>query len=301
MDLHYLKLFNTLAVEMNFSRAAELLFISQPALSAQMKKLEDELGLKLFDKVGRKNVLNENGKLLFEYTKRIFSIVEEAEQHLLSKNESIGGSIKIGGSNTPGTYILPKIIGEFKSLYPNVSINLHISNTDEISHLVLESKVDFAVNGGNMDYENNIYVEKLTEDRIILAVSPSSPLASGTLLKPADLSNTNFITHENNSQMYRLAKSIIKELDINANITMTFGSIEAIKQSVAVGLGISFIPLTAVFLELKLGIIKEIQIKGKSWQYPYNIIYNKNRYLSPAVIKLMDMVRANMKHGHSLT
>jgi DNA-binding transcriptional LysR family regulator len=134
LDLHHLKLFHTLATEQSYTKAANSLFISQPALSMQIKKFEDEIGVKLFDKVGNKNVLNDNGKLLFEYTQKIFTTIEEAEYQLLKKADSISGTVNIGGSNTSGTYILPKIIGAFKSLYPNVNVNLHVSDTNEISH-----------------------------------------------------------------------------------------------------------------------------------------------------------------------
>jgi DNA-binding transcriptional LysR family regulator len=294
MDLHHLKLFHTLATEQSYTKAANSLFISQPALSMQIKKFEDEIGVKLFDKIGNKNVLNDNGKLLFEYTQKIFATIEEAEYQLLKKVDCISGNVNIGGSNTSGTYILPKIIGTFKNLYPNVNVNLHVSDTNEISHLILDSKLDFALNGGTLEYRKNIYVEKLMEDQIVLAVSPQSKLVGKKYINPSDLDGYNFITHERHSQLYLLAEKIIEEMNFPSEITMTFGNIDAIKQAVSANLGVSLIPLSAVSFELKIGIIKELKIKNKGWSYPHNLIYNKNRYLSPAARILMDMVRSNI-------
>ncbi|MEG0580304.1 MAG: LysR family transcriptional regulator, partial [Niameybacter sp.] len=108
----------TIATLGSITKASEYLHTSQPSLSVQLKKLEDSLGLKLFNKLGNKLFLNDNGQLLFNYTKQIFSLIEDAENKLLFCKETVSGSIFIGGSNTPGAYILPKIIGKFKAIYP---------------------------------------------------------------------------------------------------------------------------------------------------------------------------------------
>jgi DNA-binding transcriptional LysR family regulator len=292
MDLHYLKLFHTLASEQSYTRAADSLFISQPALSMQIRKFEDEIGLKLFDKVGNKSILNENGRVLYGYTQEIFSIIEEAEHQLLNKTDCISGTISIGGSNTSGTYILPRIIGEFKHIYPDVEVNLHVSDTNDILHLISESKLDFAVSGGAPEYYKNVNVEKLMEDHIVFAASPKNKLAEKEYIDPSDLINNNFIAHEKHSQLYLLTARIIEEMNFPAKITMTFGNIDAIKQAVAANLGVSLIPLSAVSFELNIGLIKELKIKNKSWSYPQNLIYNKNKYLSPAARKLMGLVRS---------
>lgn len=147
MELHYLKLFNIMASELSFSKTANILFISQPAVSMQIKNFEKELGFKLFDRIGKTIVLNENGKILYNYSKQIFELIADAESDLSCQKELVGGSINIGASNTPGTYILPKIIGEFLEIYPRVNIDLHIANTYEIENLILENKLDFAISG----------------------------------------------------------------------------------------------------------------------------------------------------------
>lgn len=300
MDLHYLKLFHTVAEYESFTKASEVLHISQPALSIQIKKLEGNLKIKLFDKVGNKIILNENGKVLFTYTQKIFNIIEEAEATLLKKRTEIGGVINVGGSNTPGTYILPQIIGHFKNIYPNVTINLHISTTDEIARRIENASLDFAVNGGIMSYSNSIYTEKLIKDPLVIAASVDCIYAQKENVTQDELKNLNFIVHESNSQLFRTAKSFIDTLNAPfEQIRLTLGNIDAIKQAVIANLGISLIPKSAIMLELKLGIIKELKYSGNQLFYPYSLIYNKNKYLSLASHKLIESVRETITSLHS--
>ncbi|MDF2614023.1 MAG: transcriptional regulator, LysR family [Clostridia bacterium] len=296
MDVHYLKLFNIVAAHESYTKAAGLLHISQPALSIQIKKLEEELDLKLFDKVGNKVILNENGKILFNYTQKIFGMLDEAEAILVNKRKFIGGSINIGGSNTPGAYILPHIIGAFKKQYPFVKINLHISNTDDIGHLIEEGSLDFAVNGGDMVYNNNVYTEKLMEDKLVIVASSESSFSNKKYMEVSELQSMQFIVHENNSQLYRVVKKFIDEFELSTKkIVMNFGHIDAIKQAVIANLGVSLIPLSAIQLELKMGLIKELRLNNKTLVYPYSLIYNKNKYLSPATLEMIKMVRDMMQ------
>jgi len=294
MDINYLKVFNSIAKEKSFKKAAESLHISQPAISIQVRKLEEGLGIKLFDKYGKRSVLNENGKLLYEATSKAFAILEEAEHELLNKNATISGPVSIGGSHTPGTYLLPKIIGAFKKQYPNTSIKLHIANTEEIADMIMNGQLDFAVNGGNFDkYNNSVHVEKLMDDRIVFAVAPSSHLAGAVVSDPEDLKQVDFIAHESN-QLNRMIEEIFKQMNLPTKIMMTLGSLEAVKQATAARLGVSPMPSSSITLELELGLLSEFKIKDKEWYFPFNLIYRKNRYMTPAARKLMEMVRTRL-------
>ncbi|MHC1747639.1 MAG: LysR family transcriptional regulator [Cellulosilyticaceae bacterium] len=291
MELHHLHLFNAVATYESFTKASEILHISQSALSIQIKKLEDELSLRLFDKVGNKIALNENGKILFSYTKKIFSLTEEAEHALIEKRSAISGSILIGGSNTPGTYILPRIMGEFKQLYPKVKLDLYIASTDEIALLIEENHLDFAINGGNLTYPSQVAVHKLKDDALIVAASPHASYVTCDCINPQDLMAAQFIVHGVNSQLCKEVEAFISAHHLKGSISMRLGSIDAIKQAVAANLGISLIPFSAVSLELKTNQIKEIKLKNVSYVYPYNLIHHKNRYLSPACLKLMAFIK----------
>lgn len=294
MDIHYLKLFNTVATLGSITKASEQMHISQPALSIQIKKLEDALGLKLFDKISNRLVLNENGEILFGYTKQIFDLVQEASNQLTDRKLTISGQVTIGGSNTAGSYLLPGIIGTFKHLYPQVNIELYIGNTYEIANLIYNDVLDFAINGGDIAYTAQTQVIPLKEDPLILIVSPDSDYVSSSPLTSEDLVDASFIVHHNNSQLYLAYKKAMTDLQLEENIAMTLGSIDAIKQAVAADLGLAFIPYSAVAIELERGLLTQLTLKDRQWFYPYNLIYNKSKFLSPAILKLMDLIKEQL-------
>jgi DNA-binding transcriptional LysR family regulator len=280
MDLHYLKIFYTVAKCLSFKKASEILHISQPALSIQVKKLEGQTGLKLFNKIGNKIFLSESGEMLYSYARKIFAIVEDMENNINTIKEVIGGTINLGASNTPGTYILPYVIGEMKKKYPAVTVTLHVGDTSEITNLIENGTLDVAVNGGNGTYNTSIYVKKLFDDRLVVVASPEHNLSERELVEPEDLAELSFIVHNTTSQLYTYYKSFIEEYHIPENIGMHFGSIDAIKYAIYANLGVAIMPFYAVKLEVKMGLLKVLNINCDKLTYPYSMIYNKNKYLS---------------------
>ncbi len=287
MDLHYLEIFNAIAEHSSFKKASEILHISQPALSIQIKKLESQTSLKLFYKTGNRIYLSESGLMLYGYTKRVFSILEEMENNISDLSTNISGIINLGGSNTPGIYILPTVIGEMKKLYPSVTINLHIANTSEITTLVENGTLDIAVNGGNCAYSKMIYTEKLFSDRLAIIASPENRLCKMDKVSVSELSNESFILHEKTSQLYSCYKYFIEKYKLPKNIGMFLGSIDAIKHAVNANLGISIIPYYAVKFEIENGMLKELKFKSYETEYPYNLIYIKNKNLSLTLQKFI--------------
>jgi DNA-binding transcriptional LysR family regulator len=295
MNLSYLKLFNTLATELSFSKAASLLYISQPAVSIQIKKLEEDMGFKLFDRVGKQLQMTENGEILYQYTKKIFGLVDEADAVLTKKYASIKGIVEVGASNTPGTYIMPRVLFEFSEEFPEVVTNLHIGNTFEVEKMVLENIVDFAIKGGDVLYNSKLYVEWLAEDEVIFITAPESCLAGREFVDCSELINSKFILHEKNSRLHNLVQHILDDLGLLNNVTMTVGHVDAIKQAVRMELGIAAVPLSTVEDELKSGSLCQFRIRHKNWFYPYNLVYNKERHRSPASRRLMELVKERMK------
>lgn len=236
-------------------------------------------------------LLSECGIILYEYTQRIFSTVEEMERNILNLNEYIGGTINLGGSNTPGTYILPDAIGKMRKLYPSVTINLHIANTSEITTLIENGALDVAVNGGDCNYSNSTYVENLFDDKLVIVASPMNRLCEKDLLELDDLAEEGFIVHEKTSQLYSCFKIFIEEYHIPKNISMYLGSIDAMKHAVHANLGISIMPYYAVKYEIEMGLLKELKIESCNYNYPYNIIYNKNKNISITIQKFIEVLK----------
>lgn len=291
MDLHYLEIFNTVAKYSSFKKASEILHISQPALSIQIKRLESQTDMKLFIKTGNKISLSEDGIVLYEYTKKIFEMIEEMERNISTRNDYIGGTINLGGSNTPGTYILPMVIGEMKKFYPTVTFNLHIANTSEITTLIENGILDVAVSGGCSNYSDNIYSEKLFLDQLVIVAAPTNRLFNKKEVDIDDLAEESFIVHEKTSQLYTSFQEYINEFHITENISMYLGSIDAIKHAVYANLGISIMPYYSVKTELDMGLLKEITFSNKKFDYPYSMIYNKNKNLSLTTQKFIEVLR----------
>lgn len=291
MELHYLKIFHTVAKYTSFKKASEVLCVSQPALSIQIKKLEGQTGLKLFNKIGNRIVLSEDGEMLYRYTQRIFAIVEELENHVQNLGNEIAGTINLGASNTPGVYILPKVIGEMKKRYPGVTVNLHVADTSEIANLIENGTLDVAVNGGNGNYNSNIFAEKLFNDRLVIVASPENPLTIKESLDIQELSDTAFVIHSTTSQLYTYYKKFIEAYGLAENIGMHFGSIDAIKYAIYADLGVSILPYYAVKSEIEKGMLTELRIDCDKLEYPYSLIYNKNKHLSVTTRKFIEILK----------
>ncbi|MGB9839333.1 LysR family transcriptional regulator [Thermovenabulum sp.] len=292
MELYALWLFHKVAQNMSFTKTSEELHISQPAISKQIKKLEEELGLKLIEKYGKNIYLSKDGQFIFEYTKKIFALIEEMESQIPKLREKMLGHINIGASNTPGIYVLPKILGEFKGKYPEVKINLHIGNTYEIQKQILIGRLDFAVIGGEISEKESVEIERLVDDFMVLVCSPTNKLALLNFVERNQLVDQDFITHEPHSNLYEIVEDIIKtDLKIPLNIGLMLGSIDAIKNAVSANLGISIMPYISVKQDIALGHLKLLNCENKVWKYSYNLVYLKNRRLPVPAKILLQMIR----------
>ena len=291
MELHYLEIFNTVARVQNYRKSSDELHISQPALSIEIKKLEEQIGLQLFDRIGTRIYLNDNGRMLQKYTERIFSVVSDMEGAIQETKSHVGGVIRIGASNTPGTYILPELMARFRRRYPDVSFNMTIGSTSEIARRIEAAGLDIAVNGGECEFGKQIHTEKIYEDRLVLVSSAHSPAAKLESLDRTQLMKLSFVVHKTDSQLYADYRSFIGRLDIPEKVAMSVGNIDAIKNSVKTDIGISLVPEAAVKEEIQKGELKVLTVPGLEIEYPYRLLYNNNRSLSLATVKFIEYMR----------
>ena len=295
MDLHHLKIFHIVARNLSFSKTAYELHISQPAISMQIKNLEDELGFKLLERYGRTIFLSKEGQIMYSYTQKIFDLVTEMESEVNIFKGKMVGKISIGASNTPGIHVLPQIIGLFKEKHPDVKVNLHIGNTSEIHSKLVANELDFAIIGGEIDLHKTFIVEKLVEDILVLIVSPSNPLSSHEYIDRKMLTNQQYITHEESSQLYKAMERLITKMKLPFNVVMTLGSIDAITHAVAANIGISFVPYTSVHTDIRMGLLKKVSVENKVWRYPYSLVYNQKKNFTAPILIILEMVRSQIK------
>ncbi len=286
-SLDQLRILKAIAEEGSFKRAADSLFVSQPAISLQIQNLEKQLAVPLFDRGGRKAQLTEAGNLLLAYGEKIITLCQETCRAIEDLQNLQGGTLIVGASQTTGTYLLPKMIGLFHQKYPYVSVQLQVHSTRRTSWAVANGQVDLAIIGGEVPLELQDILEIIpyTEDELALILPPNHPLAEQETIVKEDLYNLNYITLDSQSTIRKVLDQVLTRCDINASelkIEMELNSIEAIKNAVQSGLGASFVSVTAIEKELKMGIIHRAHIQDVEILRTLSVIVNSNRYRSKA-------------------
>ncbi len=202
--LDQLRILKAIAAQGSFKKAADLLYVTQPAVSLQIQNLEKQLEITIFDRGGRKALLTEAGRLLLEYCERILNQCDEACKAIEDLNSLKGGTLVIGASQTTGTYLMPRMIGLFRQKYPDVSVQLQVHSTRRTGWSVANGQIDLAIIGGQLpgDLENLLQVIPYATDELALVLPSKHPLSNKKELLKEDLYKLNFVTLD--SQNLRL-------------------------------------------------------------------------------------------------
>jgi len=286
-SLDQLRILKSIAEEGSFKRAADSLFVSQPAISLQIQNLEKQLSVPLFDRGGRKAQLTEAGNLLLAYGEKIITLCQETCRAIEDLQNLQGGTLIVGASQTTGTYLLPRMIGLFHQKYPYVSVQLQVHSTRRTSWAVANGQVDLAIIGGEVPSELQDILEIIpyAEDELALIIPPNHPFAEQETIAKEDLYNLNYITLDSQSTIRKVLDQVLTRCEINTSdlrVEMELNSIEAIKNAVQSGLGASFVSVTAIEKELKMGIIHRAYIDDIEIKRTLSVIVNSNRYRSKA-------------------
>lgn len=286
-SLDQLRILKAIADEGSFKRAADSLFVSQPAISLQIQNLEKQLAVPLFDRGGRKAQLTEAGNLLLAYGEKIITLCQETCRAIEDLQNLQGGTLIVGASQTTGTYLLPRMIGSFHQKYPYVSVQLQVHSTRRTSWAVANGQVDLAIVGGEVPLELQEVLEIIpyTEDELALILPSNHPLAEQETIVKEDLYKLNYITLDSQSTIRKVLDQVLTRCNINTSelkIEMELNSIEAIKNAVQSGLGASFVSVTAIEKELKMGILHRAYIQDVEIRRTLSVIVNSNRYRSKA-------------------
>jgi DNA-binding transcriptional LysR family regulator len=264
----------TVAKTKSYTKAAEILNITQPAVSQHVKFLEDEYGVHLVKKYGRGFDLTEEGLILFEYAEEIEVLYRALETKLKNKS-SIVKKYNLGASMTIGGYILPPVIARHKKIYENTNVLLQVNNTEEILEKLVNGKLDFALIEGPFD-KNRFMYKKLKDDELVLAVSSRNTFAKKTEVSMEDILSGNLILREEGSGTRKIFENKIIDLGYNLddlNGYMEIGSISAIKSLIELNLGYSIISKETIKKELIQGSIKAVPIKDVHIFREFNFVY----------------------------
>lgn len=287
MNFNHLRIFYESAKELSFSRAAERLFISQPAVSIQMKQLEDMLQVKLFNKVGNKIFLSEAGKLLLEYAQKIFELENEAEKAINEVKEVKKGALHIGTTKTYARYLMPNYISHFHALYPGVSIHLSEGSSLEMIQSLFNMQNELAI-VASTEYPKPLHSIAFGNEEVLLVASPDHVLSKKDSITMRELARFPLVMREEGSATRKAVMDMFKKMRLAPTILYEASNLEFIKELLEKGEGASFIVRSAVEKEIAQGILKEIAISDVSITMNTNIAYISEDGLSKIARAFID-------------
>ena len=285
--LDQLRILKAIAEQGSFKKAADILYVTQPAVSLQIQNLEKQLEITIFDRGGRKALLTESGKILLDYCQRILNQCDEACKAVEDLNSLQGGTLVIGASQTTGTYLMPRMIGLFRQQYPDVSVQLQVHSTRRTGWSVANGQIDLGIIGGQLpsELEDLLNIIPYATDELALVLPAKHHLAKEQELSKEDLYKLNFVTLDSQSTTRKVVDKLLRDsgLDVQRlKIEMELNSLEAIKNAVQAGLGAAFLPVISIEKELSSGTIHKPNISDLGVKRELKLISNPSRYKSKA-------------------
>lgn len=289
MNLNQLKVFYLAAKKGNLSLAAQELFITQPAVTKGIQRLQEFYDMKFVDHIGKKLVLTDAGEVLYEIAEKIFELENQAEESIRDFQQRKRGHVRILSSESFGDYYLPRIIIAFSKAYPLVRITMNILPTDQ----VVENTVSLNNDLGFISYpveHPKLLVREVLEDRLVIIAPAAHPLACKEKIEPADLTDQPMIMHESGSAPRNAIDEYIRIHNISVRIPLEVSSNRAIKRAVEQGIGIALISRKVAHAEIRTGRLAAIPIVDTSMSRKFFMIHHKDKYVSEPLQGFIDMV-----------
>jgi len=289
LNFNQLRVFWLAARHENFTTAAEKLYITQPAVTAQIKLLESTSNLKLFKKRGRKVYLSDEGKILYPYVQRIFDLEKELENVIEDMRELKRGVLKLGTTKTYARYFMPWIITRFRETYPDIKIHLDEGSSKDMTLSLLDFQNEIAIIA-KAENHSDVYFLPFSREELVLIAAPDHPLAGMGSVAFDQISREPIIMKEVGSGTRRLVNQLFARHGCMPDVLMETSNTEFIKQLVQRGDGISFLVKQAVAMELEEGRLVAVPLAGARIFLDVNIAYLKDQHLSPPAQAFLDIL-----------
>lgn len=291
-----LKIFHTVARLLNFTKAGEQLHMTQPAVTFQIRQLEDQFNTRLFDRTHNKVSLTEAGKQVYMYADRILKLYDDMTHSITQMTGDVSGGVALGASTTIAEYMLPRLIGKFKVKFPEVNISLKESNSEDIVAMVESNVVDLAIVEGSVN-NKNLIVEQCRVDPLVVIMPNHHILAKETTLHVKDILGHPFICRERGSGTQEaILNYIAKESpDSLLNVCFELSSPEAIKGAVEAGMGISIVSRASIDKELRLGTLTAVELSPRL-ERPFSFVRQRYKFKSRAADELLGFAQEFCKN-----
>jgi DNA-binding transcriptional LysR family regulator len=283
VDLRQLEIFVKVAELGSFSRAADALFLTQPTVSEHIRTLEDELGVRLLDRLGRGAAVTKGGALLLSYAKRILALSRETRQAMESFQGRMSGDLLVGASTIPGEYILPALIGRFKEKFPDIAITLLIGDSQAVTDWVMEGRAEIGVVGARSTHRSIEYRELFPDD-IVLIVGAAHPWQGRKQVTIEELRAEPLLLRERGSGTRAAFESALAAAAVDLagfRVVGEMGSTQAIKQAVKASVGVSLVSRRAVEEECRAGTVWCLRVKDLKIGRAFYLATHRERSRSP--------------------
>ncbi len=294
IDIVKLKTFVTVADLGSFSKSSDVLYVTQPAITQQIKSLEKTIGCKLLKRQGGKIVLTEEGERLYQKAKLLLESYDNLVKEMSQLKKDIKDTLYIGSSPTFGEYKLPKLIVDFQKLFPGITVKLYVDTSKKIEDGIINGLINVGIVDKEVD--SRINSVELFKDELILCVAPSHELSRKLVINPEELYHIDLVMREAYSCTRKTVKDTLESMGLNfelLNIKIETNSTRSILNIVKSGYGASFFPKSSIQKELEDKELIPIDIKGFSAYKVFNVIYYSDFTKSALIDKFIKFILAN--------
>jgi DNA-binding transcriptional LysR family regulator len=294
MEFAQLEALVTIAEERSFSRAAERLSRTQPAISIAIKKLEAEIGTPLLDR-SRKNVhLTDAGEVLYERAQKILNLRSEASRAVDELRLLHHGKVAIGANESTSLYFLPKIILAFRRQHPMVKVEVYRTFSERLPREIKERRVDFGLLSFDPQ-DSELESLPVLQDELVFILNPNHPLARKPKVTVKDLGHESFLAHNVKSPARDKVIQLFRDHNTPLNISIELTTIETIKKFVEMELGVAFVPRMCVEEEVRAGVLATAPVQGMKFKRTLRLVYLRDRVQSQAAAKFLELVKNSAK------
>ena len=293
-----LQVFYTVAKQLSFTKAAELLYMTQPAVTFQVKQLEEHFNTRLFERSHSKITLTPAGEVAMEYAERILNLSSEMDTRLGELTGQISGTLLVGASTTIAEYMLPRLLGDFKAQYPNVHARLMVANSESIEAKIADHTLDVGLIEAP-SHHPQLMSHVCCEDELVAICSPKHPVAQHASITPVQLAELPYVSRESGSGTREVMDDYFRKNGVqpeDLHIVMELGSREAIKGAVEAGLGIAIVSRATIQKETKLGDLIAIPLEPRLYR-PLSMVNAKEKFRSRLLQTFLEFVINALKQS----
>jgi DNA-binding transcriptional LysR family regulator len=294
MNLVHLRAFLAVYRHASYTRAAEELLLTQPAVSRQIDQLERDLGVALFEQVGKKPRLTAAGESLVKEAEKLLADVARAVEAVSAHRSADRGRIAVGASSTPGLYLLPPVVGKFCQAFPNVEFHYTVETSRAVEQKVLHNQLDVGF-VGVAPSSNSITATKLLEDEIRFFAWRSHPLASRRDIDLKSLVKSTWVIREKGAATRELVESRLNRQKLKPAHVIEMSCPEGVKSLIAAGVGISYMSIHGLSDDLKRGRFKTLDVRGFDVRRELYLIRHRDKHLSPVIKEFERLARAALE------